>query len=231
MVKMKIIEQPAVEMHTIPDDRMQLKHKDKVDPELYDKGYAAGVEAGQALEDALIDKTFPVETYSNDRVQTIGEGVFYGSAIKQVSFPNVEVIKYYAFRNCTKLVSAEFGNVTYIGQEAFFKTALPEINFPFLEYVEANAFRENTSLVRADFGAITTIGTYAFYYCSKLKTLIIRTPSVCSLPQTTTFNHTPISGGTGYIYVPDNLVESYKTAKNWSTYANQIRSIDELPAV
>ena len=31
-----------------------------------------------------------------------------------------------------------------------------------------------------------------------------------------------------YFYVPDNLVDSYKAATNWSTYANQIRPISEL---
>ena len=31
-----------------------------------------------------------------------------------------------------------------------------------------------------------------------------------------------------YFYVPDNLVDSYKAATNWSTYASQIRPISEL---
>ena len=42
------------------------------------------------------------------------------------------------------------------------------------------------------------------------------------------FNNSSISTRTGYIYVPDNLVDSYKTATNWSTYANQIKPISEL---
>ena len=35
--------------------------------------------------------------------------------------------------------------------------------------------------------------------------------------------------GTGYIYVQDNLVEQYKSATNWSTYADQIKPLSELP--
>ena len=43
------------------------------------------------------------------------------------------------------------------------------------------------------------------------------------------FYNTAIENGTGYIYVPDSLVDSYKTATNWSTYASQIKPISELP--
>lgn len=40
---------------------------------------------------------------------------------------------------------------------------------------------------------------------------------------------TPIRQGTGYIYVPFTLVEAYKAADNWSTFANQIRAIEDYP--
>lgn len=42
-----------------------------------------------------------------------------------------------------------------------------------------------------------------------------------------TFTNTLIASGTGFIYVPDALVESYKTATNWSTYADQILPLSE----
>lgn len=35
----------------------------------------------------------------------------------------------------------------------------------------------------------------------------------------------------GYIYVPDALVDSYKAATNWSTYASQIRPLSEYVEV
>lgn len=43
------------------------------------------------------------------------------------------------------------------------------------------------------------------------------------------FNSTPIKQGLGWIYVPSDLVDSYKSATNWSAYADQIVSIDEYP--
>ena len=36
------------------------------------------------------------------------------------------------------------------------------------------------------------------------------------------FNGTPIASGTGRMYVPDNLVQAYKTASGWSTHASTI---------
>ena len=36
------------------------------------------------------------------------------------------------------------------------------------------------------------------------------------------FNNTPIASGNGRIYVPDSLVQAYKTASGWSTHASVI---------
>lgn len=40
-------------------------------------------------------------------------------------------------------------------------------------------------------------------------------------------NGTPIANGTGYIYVPSALIEQYKVAENWSTYASQFRALED----
>ena len=79
---------------------------------------------------------------------------------------------------------------------------------------------------------VTSIGTYAFYSCSALVTVILRyTDAVCTLAGTNAFTSTPIASGTGYIYVPSALIDSYKAATNWSTYADQIRAIEDYPDI
>lgn len=65
----------------------------------------------------------------------------------------------------------------------------------------------------------------------KIKTLVLRASDVCSLGSTKILENSLIATGEGYIYVPDNLVNSYKTATNWSTYANQIKPLSELPPI
>lgn len=54
-----------------------------------------------------------------------------------------------------------------------------------------------------------------------LKAVIIRdTEKISTLSHTNAFGSTLISKGTGYIYVPRDLVESYQAASNWSNYAS-----------
>ena len=57
--------------------------------------------------------------------------------------------------------------------------------------------------------------------------VILSGPTVCTLETNFVFDNTPIASGTGYIYVSDNLVDTYKAATNWSAYASQIVAISE----
>jgi hypothetical protein len=41
------------------------------------------------------------------------------------------------------------------------------------------------------------------------------------------YPNSAIADGKGYIYVPRTLVNSYKTATNWSVYANQFRALED----
>ena len=85
-----------------------------------------------------------------------------------------------------------------------------------------------TSIERAEFTQKIFIRNVAFRYCSYFAKLILRSESVCTLEKVTAFADTPIENGTGYIYVPDNLVNTYKTATNWSNFADKIKPISEL---
>lgn len=71
-------------------------------------------------------------------------------------------------------------------------------------------------------------GQKNFENCTSLTTLIFTTDKIETLNNLNNFTNTPIESGTGYIYVRDDLVESYKTATNWSTFANQIKGLSEL---
>jgi hypothetical protein len=85
------------------------------------------------------------------------------------------------------------------------------------------------ALTLLDLPSVTQIGSNAFGNCSALSTLILRSGSVCTLEGT--INDTPIANGNGYIYVPSALVDSYKSASNWSTYTNQFRAIEDYPEI
>lgn len=76
----------------------------------------------------------------------------------------------------------------------------------------------------------TSIGTKSFTACASFERLVFKNLTrIPSLSNVNAFEGTLIASGTGYIYVPDDRVESFKTAPNWSVYANQIKPLSELP--
>ena len=99
--------------------------------------------------------------------------------------------------------------------------------------IGACAFRNCKSLTLVDTPNVTTIvgdnwEANAFQTCSALKCLILRNEeTICTLSHTKALNGSKIASGTGYIYVPSALVDSYKAATNWSTYANQFRALED----
>lgn len=77
-----------------------------------------------------------------------------------------------------------------------------------------------------DLTAVTTIATDTFKG-SPVTAVILRGSDIPTLTGSPGGNY----GTTGYIYVPRALVDSYKAATNWSTYADQIRAIEDYPDI
>lgn len=130
--------------------------------------------------------------------------------------------------NACGITSLTMSSLETAGMMAFAYNPMVSVNLPALNAIGTQAFQRCENLKAADFQSVTTIMSRAFYYCASLDTLILRANQVVELSGTQHFYQTKIESGQGYIYVPDNLVDSYKAAEGWSTYANQIRSIDEL---
>jgi hypothetical protein len=117
-------------------------------------------------------------------------------------------------------------NYSFSNHEGIKSLVLPNVT-----RISPYAFRMCVSLERADFSSLTFMGTYAFFRDSSLKTLIIRTNEVCVLEHTVAFSNTPIANGEGYLYVPAALVDEYKQATNWTTFADNIRAIEDYPEI
>ena len=222
------------------------------------KGFGDAVDAitgggaDHSVEDAIITRSIS-GAYSNDRITTVGVCAFLGcQALTAIDLPNVTQVKRNAFESCIYLQTinlpkvtdleigafassaiqqADFPLATTIGDGCFQKAIyLTSANLPLVTALPANAFREST-IRTADFGAVTNINRTAFTDCTSFETLIIRTPSVCVISDiSVALRGSKIASGTGYIYVPDNLVDSYKAATNWVALANQIKPISALEA-
>ena len=180
-----------------------------------------------ADEDAIVSRT--ITEYTNDRVTSIGQSAFrYCFALITVDFSQATSIGEHAFDRCSNLTSVDFPAATSIEGSAFeYCSNLTSVDFPAATSIGQSALFSCSNLTSVDFPAATSIKGGALAYCRKLTSLILRvTTQVCTLSNTNAFDSTPIKSGTGYIYVPAALVDSYKTATNWTTYANQFRALE-----
>ena len=193
---------------------------------------SAGGEADNTVIDALIERTLS-GAYSNDRVTTIGDYSFYRTNITSFDCPNVTSMKQGACYYCENLETINLPKLKKKGGSAFFKCSnLRNAVFPELEGGVINAFGNGNELVSADLSKASGLYSGAFRDCPKLVTVILRkVDGICTLGSTDTFKNTPIESGTGYVYVPAALVDSYKAATNWTVYADQIRAIEDYPGI
>lgn len=188
-----------------------------------------------------------------------GSSNFWGAKILSASFPLLEKIPTYGFYWCNKMSSASFplasaslGSCFYectsltsvslpsvetLGGYCFYGcTSLTSIALPSLTWANQYAFAKS-GLAKVDISSHCTFYSYAFSEDSALTSLILRSSSsLCALANVNAFNSTPVANDTtadtvGYIYVPSNLIDSYKTADNWSTFADHFRAIEDYPEI
>lgn len=191
----------------------------------FERGYSEGYEVGVGSVAAGM-----VTSYKSDRIAQVRSYAFYGcSQLTSIDLPLVFTIQDSAFSYCSRLTSVELPLAGTIGQAAFYGCLqLTSVELPRADYIGRYAFSGCSRLTSVDFSLKVTIGASAFDDCTRLTTLILRANEVCNLSSTSAFTYTPIKSGTGCIYVPNDLVGSYKAATNWSTYAAQIKPLSEL---
>ena len=135
-----------------------------------------------------------------------------------------------AFSTTTNLETIDCPNVEILGNQAFQGSGIQYISLNKVKEVGTQMFNGATRLEIAEFDNLEKIiGGMCFYNCRELKALILRNSSVVTLGPTNAFDNSGVKLGTGFVYVPDDLVESYKSATNWSVVANAIKGISEIP--
>ena len=180
--------------------------------------------AGQLTE--LVDST----------ITTIGQRfLFYrDSLLTKVDLPNaVGECRDAAFYTASALKECYLPQITSLGASCFFSCpVLVDTDFSAVEIIGQECFLGCSKLARLDFPAATQIKVANnFKNCSKLDTLILRSSTMVTLESSTAFTNTPIASGTGYIYVPGDLISTYQADSVWATYGDQFRAIEDYPDV
>lgn len=83
-----------------------------------------------------------------------------------------------------------------------------------------NAFNTCGELTVIDLPSLTSIRGTSFGDCTKLKALILRSPTMCTLEYTS-------YAGPAYIYVPATLIESYKVDNMWKSGSSKFRALED----
>ena len=144
----------------------------------------------------------------------IGNNAFIGCDLDGliVDVPNLTTLGNGAFAQ-TNIVRVEnVGSITVVGTS----TGNHESNGIFRACKELEFVRLPST--------VTYLGVSTFYKCSALKEIVCEATTPPTLYATQVFEgtHTELA-----IYVPDEAVDTYKTATNWSQYASRIKPLSE----
>ena len=184
-------------------------------------------------------------------VKTLNYRAFYNcKKLEMVDFPKATNISGgvsgSVFEECSALKAVNLPLAKSAGASTFqYCKALTNIKMPSLPYF-GNYYDSSTyafcycyALKKADFPVFTRVGKYDFGNCYSLTAILLRNEAVCSLANINAFENCYHFHGTvnatynpdglkdGYIYVPAALVDSYKAATNWSTFADRFRALED----
>ena len=144
---------------------------------------------------------------------SIGYRAFYFcSALNIPELPEtIETLESNCFYGCTSLKLTKLpSKITEIPRYCFYRTGIQKLEvLGNVTYIADNAFGTNSGTAKLElliFHNITNVPTFG----------------------SEGFYSTQIGQGNGYIYVPDGLVDSFKSATNWSRYADQIKPVSFL---
>ena len=176
--------------------------------------------------------------------------VFNGCAsLESVNLSNCTYIGANAFCNCASLSSVgSLEKVTSIGQYGVFQNCSSlKIDLYLPNLTTLNGTFEGSGILNVvSLGTVTTMSS-TFYQCKSLKTVTL--PATLQSLTGQTFNGctsllwvkllstSVVTLSLNYcfsgtnncpIYVPDDLVDAYKVATNWSSYASRIFSLTQF---
>ena len=189
-------------------------------------------------------------TLSLPEVTTTAQYAFQGcTSLQSLSLPKATAIQGYMFSGCTGMQSLtaplvtrlenyamdnapaftfDFSNITYVGQYAFNNNPRDVVALPAVTSI-STYIGANNGPKGFDFTQKFTIPANAFANSGNMMHLVLRANELCPLSNVNAFTGTLIGAGFGWIYVPSDLVDTYKAASNWSNFASQIVAISEYP--
>lgn len=148
-----------------------------------------------------------IKKFIGNKVDTIGMSCFNSSAIEEVCCKKVINLGTQCLIGCNKLKKCYMPLGIFNGSMCISSTSLEYLCVQARDYFSASSLN-----IKNDLNAKMIV-----LNCLKLVTC----SSIANFPSYA------LTEGECYLYVPSSLIETYKTATNWSTYANRIRAIED----
>ena len=196
------------------------------------------MDTGAAKVQAVLEGSLP-GVYENDKLTQLRMGAFAQCGnLTAVRLPNCTRLgmsrQFYECQNITEihlpqLREIEDATYCFYGVSKLKRICLPELTTITTGF--SGTFWGCEMVERIEFPKLsgTTIQTFAFRNCRRLHTLVLGGATLNPLENTNAFNGAGTTSAVGLrIFVPDNLVQAYKTAGGWSSFANKIKPISEL---
>lgn len=152
--------------------------------------------------------------------------------LKEVDFPSFEYSTDYCnlpFGYCNRLISLKLPKAKgheYASGLCGYSQNVENVYLPQINVISMNSFRDNRKLHAMVLPeTCTSIKNNAFSGCSGLRYLVLKSPTVVDLASTGAF-----SGCSNLqVIVPNDLLDSYKSATNWSSlYSTLGMSVDSV---
>lgn len=182
--------------------------------------------------------TRKIKEIVNNEISYLPEYSLYnGGSLEKVKLDNLITMQNHNFGSCTNLRYIKLDNLTTMGNISFNYSAvrnliLPNLrnsfdmnmNFGFNYNMQnlvvpklSSTLSSNTTIYTVLIDFAGEIGTSKF---NNLKILINRCSNIITLSSTARINTVE------EIYVPQDLIEQYKVATNWATYANKFKPLE-----
>lgn len=203
----------AIRAKTGKEDKLTL---DQMPVEI--EGIQTGGGGDRTMEDGMVGRT--ITEYINNTATTIGNYAFANwSILEYVSLPNADTITGgNNFASCTNLKAVNIPNlrksVSSSGNNFRQCTSLEELRTPLYDGVLAVS--GCTALKLYEIATPYNIAASAFTNLTSLEVFVLHSTKVVPLANISAFTGTPIGNGTGRVYVPQEFLEGFKTATNWS---------------
>ena len=239
----------------VVDDSLILKlenFRTKVIQVLKEKGIT--IDDNAKLDDALVKAIDSISTsqglddyikddlvdYINQKLMQLGQYKFYYMpTIHNVKCDAVINIEKYTLYSCPSLKHLYFPSVVSIGEHVFHTLGCENLILPNLKTMGTACFVNTTTLKRLIIPKCTLMSAFA---CSTTGIYLLDAGNTSLIPSSSTMSNLTILvlrnnvlttlenrsciQSVEEIYVPQDLIEEYKVATNWTTYADKFKPLE-----